>query len=171
MSPPEFSDLDCRNLRTIEDHRCNSSSPITPNIPHQITNNLEDQTNNKEDANSVVVSDDLKIQVITSFAREFNNHDHPKTPTSTEHKIPAMATCPPAPRKAKWVPKITGKRKAPYFVAVGDMNAAADFMVYVDAMLALNEVVYVPDIVVGDLGAGDCAKRFKALPVLPADQP
>ncbi|KAI3786993.1 hypothetical protein L1987_41126 [Smallanthus sonchifolius] len=84
-----------------------------------------------------------------------NGEDIPKSPRSMEHRIPVTATCPPAPRKAKRVPT-TGKRKASCFPVV---RVPADFMVYMDAMLALNETVYVPDIVIGDLG-----KRLKLLP-------
>ncbi|KAM0021403.1 putative cyclin-dependent protein kinase inhibitor SMR [Helianthus debilis subsp. tardiflorus] len=121
----------------IRYHQCNSSSSQTPY--------------------------GLKIQAPSSDG-EFklsNVEDDPKTPRSTEHRIPVTAACPPAPRKARRVP-VTGKRKTTGFFPV--VRVPADFIVYVDAMLALNEAVYVPDIVVGDLGNGDRAKKLKLLP-------
>ncbi|KAI3694619.1 hypothetical protein L1987_77587 [Smallanthus sonchifolius] len=90
---------------------------------------------------------------------DIDGQDNPKTPRSVEHRIPVTATCPPAPRKAKRIPT-TGKQRASCFPVVG---VPADFKVYMDAMLALNETVYVPDIVIGDLGAGDHVKRLKLL--------
>ncbi|KAI3514151.1 hypothetical protein L1887_12470 [Cichorium endivia] len=163
MSLPS-SDLDRLKLSNIRDHQCNSSSSLAPNVLEN--DSQEDQTKMKEDTNSFCGA--LKVQV-PSPDGEFkvsNGEDDPKTPTATEHRIPVMTTCPLAPRKAKWVPT-TGKRKAPFFPGV---IAPAEFMIYVDAMRALNEAVYVPDIVAGDFGAGDCAKRLKPL-TPPAHEP
>ncbi|KAI3811591.1 hypothetical protein L1987_21317 [Smallanthus sonchifolius] len=142
--PLPHADVDLRH------HHCSSSSDAT-------NNNTQE-----EDQNVNLVTSALKIQVPSS-AGEFeasDGEDDLKTPRSIDHRIPVMATCPPAPRKAKSVP-VSRKRKAPFFPVV---RVAADFVVYVDAMLGLNEVIYVPDIVVGDLGKGDHAKKLKLLP-------
>ncbi|KAI3801516.1 hypothetical protein L1987_29623 [Smallanthus sonchifolius] len=135
------SDVDNPDLRH---HQCSSSSSSQTPDATNYNNNQEDQNVN------LITTANLKIQVPSS-AGEFevsNGEDGLKTPD----RIPAVATCPPAPRKAKSVP-VSRKRKAPIFPVV------TDFVVYVDAMLGLNEVIYVPDIVVGDLG-----KKLKLLP-------
>ncbi|PWA89876.1 hypothetical protein CTI12_AA106840 [Artemisia annua] len=154
------SNLDKSNICNIHDHQSNSSSHA-PEYKIQ-----ENQTSIKEDPH--LVSCALKIETPTS-TREFrvsNSENEPKTPTSRKHRIPVIGTCPPAPRKSRWFPT-NGKRKEPYFPVV---RVPADFMVYLDEMLATNEVVYVPDSAVGDLGAGDYAKRLKLLPT-PANNP
>ncbi|CAH1432446.1 unnamed protein product [Lactuca virosa] len=160
MSLPE-SDIDHLKLHNIQDHQCNSSSSLT--TPNALENGTQD---NQEDTSSS--SGGLKVQVPypTGEFKVSNDDDNPKTPTATEHRIPVMTTCPLAPRKAKRVPA-TGKRKAPFFAGV---ITPENFLIYVDAMLALNEAVYVPDIVVGDLGAGDRAKRLKPV-TSPAHEP
>lgn len=145
------------NIRAQQCKSSSSSSEI-PSVLHN--ENQENQTKINKDAN--FVTSGLTIKVPSSAGAEGD----PKTPKSTKNRIPIMVTCPPAPRKAKRV-LMTGKRKATYFPEV---RVLADFMVYVDAMLALNETIYVPDIVVGDPGTGDHAKRFKSLPP-PAHEP
>ncbi|KAL8254717.1 hypothetical protein R6Q59_032938 [Mikania micrantha] len=129
------SDVNCRKLSDSRDHQQNLSS-------------------------SNLASGALKIKVSSSSGEFMEVNDQLTTPRSVEHKITVTKTCPPAPRKAKRVPT-TGKRSASCFPVV---RTPADFMVYLDAMLALNETVYVPDVVVGDLGAGDHVKRLKSLP-------
>lgn len=141
------------SLPNIQYHQCASSS----SSPSDTTN-----TANEEEQNTKSLTKALHIQ-IPSFPGEFE--DDLKTPRSIDNRIPVMATCPPAPRKAKSVP-VNRKRKASYFPVV---QVPAGFIVYMDAMLALNEVVYVPDIVVGDLiSKVDHAKKLKLLPA-PAD--
>ncbi|KAL4571048.1 hypothetical protein LXL04_017798 [Taraxacum kok-saghyz] len=150
------SDIDHMNLHNIRDHQCNSTSPLTPN-----THSQENQTKNiKEDTK--LFFGGLQVQIPSSAGelKVSNGDDNPKTPTATEHRIPVMTACPLAPRKAKWVPA-TGKRKAPCFPGIIDPES---FLIYVDAMLVLNEAVYVPDYLVGDLGGADGrAKRLKPL--------
>ncbi|MFS7944799.1 putative cyclin-dependent protein kinase inhibitor SMR [Helianthus anomalus] len=132
-----------QKLSDIQDHPCKSSTQVSGALKIQVPSSAEQ----------------LKVG---------NGEDNPMTPRSMEHRIPVMATCPPAPRKVKRVPT-TGKRRASSCFPV--VRGPADFMVYLDAMLALSETVYVPDIVVGDLfGTGDQVKRLKLLPP-PAYEP
>ncbi|KAD3068240.1 hypothetical protein R6Q59_021233 [Mikania micrantha] len=139
------------------------SHPVIQYHHHQTPNATN--TNSPEDQNANLASNGLKIQVQSSANGEFNvinrEDNDPQTPRSIEHRIPIMATCPPAPRKvARRVP-VSRKRKAPFFPA---KLLPAEFAVYVDAMLALNEVVYVPHTMVGDLGKSESAKKLKLLP-------
>ncbi|KAJ0921402.1 putative cyclin-dependent protein kinase inhibitor SMR [Helianthus annuus] len=145
----------------IRYHQCNSSSSSS-SLSSQTPYATNDDSHKDQNTN-LLLSGGLKIQVPSSDGEfKFSNvEDDPKTPRSTEHRIPVTAACPPAPRKATRVP-VTGKRKTTGFFPV--VRVPADFIVYVDAMLALNEAVYVPDIVVGDLGNGDRAKKLKLLP-------
>ncbi|KAK1420813.1 hypothetical protein QVD17_22692 [Tagetes erecta] len=137
------------SLPNIQYHQCTSSSSDTKTN----TDHVNEQYQN---TNSITKA--LNIQVPSSSG-EFE--DGLKTPRSIDNRIPAMATCPPAPRKAKSVP-VNRKRKASFF----QVQVPADFIVYMDAMFGLNEVVYVPDIVVGDLtkAVHDHAKKLKLLP-------
>ncbi|KAI3760480.1 hypothetical protein L1987_50875 [Smallanthus sonchifolius] len=104
--------------------------------------------------------EDEKISVLSielpSSVQEFNNSgDEPTTPTSSDQKIPVPATCPPAPRKPRSVPR-SNKRKTPNVQRI-----SVDLMVVFNAMLVPPAVVAVPDILAGDLGAGDRAKKVK----------
>ncbi|XVE59249.1 hypothetical protein DITRI_Ditri05aG0030800 [Diplodiscus trichospermus] len=53
---------------------------------------------------------ELKLPVSGEFNGEDEKNDGFKTPTSLDHKIPAMLKCPPAPSKPKSLP--SPKRKA-----------------------------------------------------------
>ncbi|KAL8191624.1 hypothetical protein R6Q57_028355 [Mikania cordata] len=138
------------------------SHPVIQYHHHQTPNATNN--NSQEDQNANLASNGLKIQVPSTADGKYNvsnREDDPQTPRSMEHRIPIMATCPPAPRKvARRVP-VSRKRKAPFFPAV---LLPAEFAVYVDAMFALNEVVYVPHTMVGDLGMGESAKKLKLPP-------
>ncbi|KAL4558243.1 hypothetical protein LXL04_036441 [Taraxacum kok-saghyz] len=92
--------------------------------------------------------------------REFNNggegfegEEEPRTPTSSDQKIPATATCPPAPRKPKTVPMGSNKRKTRNFQRI-----SVDLSVIMNAMFS---PVTVPDFLAGDLGAGDYSRKVK----------
>ncbi|KAK9055363.1 hypothetical protein SSX86_026446 [Deinandra increscens subsp. villosa] len=145
------------SLPDIQYHQCNPSSSLSE-LTTNDTSSQDQNVNSVSSANRVPSSSSAGDQFELS-----NGEDDPKTPRSVEHRIPVTETCPPAPRKAGRVP-VTGKRKAPCFRPV--VGVAADFIAYVDEMLALNnEVVYIPDVVVGDLlGNGDRAKKLKLLP-------
>ncbi|KAI3678328.1 hypothetical protein L6452_37615 [Arctium lappa] len=89
----------------------------------------------------------------------FQEDDEPKTPTSSDQKIPVVTTCPPAPRKPKTVARVNNKRKTPSFQRI-----SVDLMVMINAVFspAAGGIVAVPDRnLAGDLAAGDHGKKVK----------
>ncbi|KAL8232728.1 hypothetical protein R6Q57_002506 [Mikania cordata] len=113
------------------------------------------QYQKQEDENNSVLT--IKLP---SPMEEFNNgvdeDDEPTTPTSSDQKIPATTSCPPAPRKPKSLP-MGNKRKSRDFQRI-----SVDLMVMINAMLVQPAVITSVDILAGrDLGAGERAKKVK----------
>ncbi|XP_024982144.1 cyclin-dependent protein kinase inhibitor SMR3-like [Cynara cardunculus var. scolymus] len=89
----------------------------------------------------------------------FQEDDEPRTPTSSDQKIPVVTTCPPAPRKPKTVARVNNKRKTPSFQRI-----SVDLMVMITAMFSpeAGAAAPVPDhFLAGDLAAGDHEKKIK----------
>ncbi|CAI9301186.1 unnamed protein product [Lactuca saligna] len=140
---------------TQQPHVRNSSATSTPPLTEELSRTaLEFQNQEQEDEN--ILSLTIKL---TSSVREFNNggqdfeeEDEPRTPTSSDQKIPVTTTCPPAPRKPKTVPR-GNKRKTRSFQRI-----SVDLRVVMNAMFA---PVTLPDFMAGDLGTGDHSKKVK----------
>ncbi|MFS7965058.1 putative cyclin-dependent protein kinase inhibitor SMR [Helianthus anomalus] len=96
----------------------------------------------------------LSIQ-LPSSNQEINTGDEPTTPTSQDHKIPAPATCPPAPRKPRLIP-VGNKRKTPNVSRI-----SVDLMVIFDAMFVPPVGVAGNGVLAGDDGAGERVKKVK----------
>ncbi|KAK8601595.1 hypothetical protein V6N12_051424 [Hibiscus sabdariffa] len=77
----------------------------------------ESHRQQKEELVLLLQEDGERSRLKSPCSGEFNvasdeNDDGFKTPTSLDHKIPAILKCPPAPRKPKSLPIISAKRKA-----------------------------------------------------------
>lgn len=75
----------------------------------------QDEDKCKEKVAATTITMELKISSLREFKVEEGDDDDDndgfKTPTSLDHKIPLMISCPPAPRKPKSLPST--KRRAP----------------------------------------------------------
>ncbi|KAH7550039.1 hypothetical protein JRO89_XS13G0124500 [Xanthoceras sorbifolium] len=96
----------------------------------------------QEDKCRILVSS-LKIKlpnILGEFKDEEDNNDGFKTPTSSDHKMPPVLQCPPAPRKPKSRPLIT-KRKLP---AAAQRRVLHDLSNEIEALF--------PPVLLADLG-------------------
>ncbi|KAD6119826.1 hypothetical protein R6Q59_025835 [Mikania micrantha] len=133
-----------KQTRISDVHKCDSLKGLDA---------LEFRHQKQEDE----VNSSLSIKLPS--VREFNNgveeDDEPTTPTSSDQKIPVPITCPPAPRKPRSVP-MSKKRRTPSVRRI-----SVDLMLKFNAIFVPQAVIVVPDILAGDLDAGDGFKKVK----------
>ncbi|KAL9322870.1 hypothetical protein ACSQ67_010923 [Phaseolus vulgaris] len=70
--------------------------------------NQEEQK--QQQRNNILVTNTLKLEILSSYVASDNEDDGYATPTSSDKKVPAILECPGAPKKSK--AKAAMKRKA-----------------------------------------------------------
>ncbi|KAE8728005.1 armadillo/beta-catenin repeat family protein [Hibiscus syriacus] len=101
--PSEFQEDECQ---------------IASNFQDVIVDDDDESTQQQQQKQELVLDEDgekgkLKLPCSGEFnVGEDGNDDGFKTPTCLGQRIPASLKCPPAPRKPKYVPIISSKRKA-----------------------------------------------------------
>ncbi|KAI3750052.1 hypothetical protein L2E82_20676 [Cichorium intybus] len=134
-------------------HERNSSATSTPPLTKELSAFESENQEQEYEKNSVLtIKLPSSVQELNNGGEGFEEEEEPRTPTSSDQKIPATTTCPPAPRKPKTVP-MGNKRKSRSFQRI-----SVDLMVIMNAMF---DPVTVPDFLAGDLDAGDHSKKVK----------
>lgn len=142
------SELGCVNIN--QDHDATSTSSTVKDFEDFASSSLESQVNvhEKEDQSSFELKkeddgdDDQEKQFISS-GRLSNDHDDDdndndgfRTPTSTDHKIPVMAQCPPAPTLKKIMPSRKRKVASSSSSIISPVKLLEDLSEEVDSMFA-----------------------------------
>ena len=130
----------------------NQNSPTTT-LSEQQPNNAfihQEQTNQHQENEHNKKISSLTIE-LSSNIKDVNEDDEPTTPTSSDQRIPIIATCPPAPRKPRSVP-MNNKRKTPSFSRIS-----------VDLMVMFNAIC---DPVEDDIDSSERVKKVKKMDVI-----
>lgn len=110
----EINFLSRPTLEFQDDHQCEIAPLQLEEELHEKVGEDHKQHKEREEDKCKITVSSLKIQLpsLAEFKVEEDSDEGFKTPTSSDHKIPVVLQCPPAPRKPKSRP-LTKRKVSP----------------------------------------------------------